>query len=151
MIIAKNREYAQLFTSLFRIRKMHKIYLAITYGPIKKDIKILQDNLTSYEGNKKVIQKAVSHLRVLKSNEEYSLLELKPITGRKHQLRKQLYNIGNPIVGDDKYSFSEKGKKFKAKNIMLHAYKIKFMINNIKYNFEAKYGDEFERFVKRNF
>ena len=151
MIIAKNREYAQLFTSLFRIRKMHKIYLAITYGPIRKDIKILQDNLTSYEGNKKVIQKAVSHLRVLKSNEEYSLLELKPITGRKHQLRKQLYNIGNPIVGDDKYSFSEKGKKFKAKNIMLHAYKIKFMINNIKYNFEAKYGDEFEQFIRRKF
>tara|TARA_Y100000817_G_C16779658_1_gene509972 strand:- start:21 stop:923 length:903 start_codon:yes stop_codon:yes gene_type:complete len=151
MIIAKNREYAQLFTSLFRIRKMHKIYLAITYGPIKKDIKILQDNLTSYEGNKKVIQKAVSHLRVLKSNEEYSLLELKPITGRKHQLRKQLYNIGNPIVGDDKYSFSEKGKKFKAKNIMLHAYKIKFMINNIRYNFEAKYGDEFEQFIRRKF
>tara|TARA_Y100001970_G_scaffold40134_1_gene49413 strand:- start:759 stop:1661 length:903 start_codon:yes stop_codon:yes gene_type:complete len=151
MIIAKNREYAQLFTSLFRIRKMHKIYLAITYGPIRKDIKILQDNLTSYEGNKKVIQKAVSHLRVLKSNEEYSLLELKPITGRKHQLRKQLYNIGNPIVGDDKYSFSEKGKKFKAKNIMLHAYKIKFMINNIRYNFEAKYGDEFEQFIRRKF
>ena len=151
MIIAKNREYAQLFTSLFRIRKMHKIYLAITYGPIRKDIKILQDNLTSYEGNKKVIQKAVSHLRVLKSNEEYSLLELKPITGRKHQLRKQLYNIGNPIVGDDKYSFNKDAKKFKIKNIMLHAYKIKFMINNIKYNFEAKYGDEFEEFIKKKF
>ena len=34
-------------------------------------------------------------------------------------------------------------KKQKLKNIMLHAYKIKFMINNIKYNFEAKYREEF--------
>ena len=151
MIVAKNREYAQLFTSLFRIRKMHKTYLAITHGAVKKDISLLQDNLTTYEKNKKVIQKAISHLKILKSNEEYSFLELKPITGRKHQLRKQLYNIGNPIVGDDKYSFTETGKKLKVKNIMLHAYKIKFMINNIKYNFEAKYGEEFEQFIKRKF
>ena len=151
MIVAKNRQYAQLFTSLFRIRKMHKTYLAITHGSVKADKKLLQDNLVSYEKDKKIIQKAISHLRILKSNDEYSLLELKPITGRKHQLRKQLYNIGNPIVGDYKYSFNKDAKKFKVKNIMLHSYKIKFMINNIKYNFEAKYGDEFEEFLKKKF
>ena len=151
MIVAKNREYAQLFTSLFRIRKIHKTYLAIVHGKIKKDINLLQDNLITYEKNKKVIQKAISYLKILKSNNEYSFLELKPITGRKHQLRKQLYNIGNPIVGDDKYSFSGTDKKFKVKNIMLHAYKIKFMINNIKYNFEAKYGDEFDQMIRRKF
>ena len=151
MIVAKNREYAQLFTSLFRIRKIHKTYLAIAHGMVKKDINLLQDNLITYEKNRKVVQKAISHLRILKSNNEYSFLELKPITGRKHQLRKQLYNIGNPIVGDDKYSFNRASKKFKVKNIMLHAYKIKFMINNIKYNFEAKYGEEFEQFIRRKF
>ena len=151
MIVAKNRQYSQLFTSLFRIRKMHKTYLAITHGSVKADKKLLQDNLVSYEKDKKIIQKAISHLRILKSNDEYSLLELKPITGRKHQLRKQLYNIGNPIVGDYKYSFNKDAKKFKVKSIMLHAYKIKFMINNIKYNFEAKYGDEFEEFIKKKF
>ena len=151
MIIAKNREYAQLFTSLFRIRKIHKTYLAVTYGEVKKDIKLLKDNLITYENKKKIIQKAISHLRILKSNEEYSFLELKPITGRKHQIRKQLYNIGNPIVGDDKYSLNKTNKKLITKNIMLHAYKIKFMINNIKYNFEAKYADEFSQFIKKKF
>ena len=50
------------------------------------------------------MQKAIAYLKILKINEKYSLLELKPVTGRKHQLRKQLFNIGNPIVGDDKYS-----------------------------------------------
>ncbi len=151
MIIAKNREYAQLFTSLFRIRKIHKTYLAITYGEVKKDIKQLIDNLVTYEKKKKVIQKAISHLRILKSNDQYSFLELKPITGRKHQIRKQLYNIGNPIVGDDKYSFNQTSKRPKVKNIMLHAYKIKFMINNIKYNFEAKYGEEFDQLIRKKF
>ena len=151
MIIAKNREYAQLFTSLFRIRKIHKTYLAITYGAVKKDIKLLKDNLVTYEKKKKIIQKAISYLRILKSNDQYSFLELKPITGRKHQIRKQLFNIGNPIVGDDKYSLRESSKKFKAKNIMLHAYKIKFMINDIKYNFEAKYGKEFDQVIRKKF
>ena len=41
--------------------------------------------------------------------------------------------------------------KIKSKNLLLHAYKIKFMINNIKYNFKAKYDSEFENFIKKNF
>ena len=151
MIVAKNREYAQLFTSLFRIRKIHKTYLAIAHGKVKKDLKLLRDDLTSYQKNRKVIQKAISYIKILKSNDEYSFLELKPVTGRKHQIRKQLYNIGNPIVGDDKYSFNQTSKRPKVKNIMLHAYKIKFMINNIKYNFEAKYGEEFDQLIKKKF
>ena len=63
----------------------------------------MRDDLVYYDNNKKNVQKAITNLKVIKSNEGYSLLELNPITGRKHQLRKQLLNIGNPIVGDDKY------------------------------------------------
>ena len=151
MIIAKNREYAQLFTSLFRIRKIHKTYLAITHGRVNKNINILKDELTFYENSKKIIQKAISYLKVIRSNDKNSFLELKPITGRKHQLRKQLYNIGYPIVGDNKYSYKNLEKKHKFKNIMLHAYKIKFMINNVKYNFEAKYSDDFNKILKVKF
>ena len=151
LIVAKNREYAQLFTSLFRIRKIHKTYLAITYGEVSEDISLLEDDLISYDNNKKIVQKAISHLKILKSNGEYSLLELNPITGRKHQLRKQLYNIGNPIIGDNKYFVKKYINKIRSKNLMLHAHKIKFMINNVKYNFKAKYNEEFEDFIKRKF
>ena len=153
LIVAKNREYAQLFTSLFRIRKIHKTYLALTYGKISKNVKILRDNLITYDKGKKIVQKAISHLKVLKSNDHYSYAELNPITGRKHQLRKQLFNLGNPIVGDDKY-FTHKRKKdllYKSNNLMLHAYKIKFMIKNIQYNFKAEYSENFDIFLKRNF
>tara|TARA_B100000242_G_C42984938_1_gene457162 strand:+ start:119 stop:1018 length:900 start_codon:yes stop_codon:yes gene_type:complete len=149
LIIAKNREYAQLFTSLFRIRKIHKTYLAITYGKVNNSIKTMKDNLIYYENKKKIIQKAISNLKILKSNEYCSFLELNPITGRKHQLRKQLLNIGNPIIGDDKY-FLNNTKRIKTKCLMLHAYKIKFMIKNVRYNFKAKYNDIFEQFLKNN-
>jgi len=151
LIIAKNREYAQLFTSLFRIRKIHKNYLAIVHGEIPKSKRTLEDNLVSYQNNKKVIQKAITHLKILKSSEKYSLLELKPITGRKHQLRKQLLNLGNPVVGDNKYSVNKFIKFKKNNNLMLHASKLKFMINNIKYNFEAKYNQEFDNLIKKQF
>ena len=147
LIIAKNRKFAQLFTTLFRIRKIHKTYLALVYGRVNKSIKVMNDNLTYYENNKKITQKAVSNLKVIKSNDGYSLLELNPITGRKHQLRKQLLNVGYPIVGDDKYFLNNRKK---IKNLMLHAYKIKFMINNVQYNFKAKYNDIFKDFLNNN-
>ena len=147
LIIAKNRKFAQLFTSLFRIRKIHKTYLALVHGKVNESIKVMKDDLVYYENDKKIFQKAISNLKVIKSNEGFSFLELNPITGRKHQLRKQLLNIGNPIVGDDKYFFNNRGKN---KNLMLHAYKIKFMINNVQYNFKAKYSDIFEDFLKKN-
>ena len=149
LIIAKNRKFAQLFTSLFRIRKIHKTYLAIVYGKVDKSIKVMKDDLIYHENNKKISQKAVSNLKIIKSNEGYSYLELNPITGRKHQLRKQLLKIGCPIIGDDKYFLNDR-KKIKIKNLMLHAYKIKFMINNIQYNFKAKYNNLFEDFLKKN-
>ncbi len=149
LIIAKNRKYAQLFTSLFRIRKIHKTYLAIVYGKVDKSIKLMKDDLIYYENNKKFFQQALSNVKIIKSNEGYSYLELNPITGRKHQLRKQLLKIGCPIIGDDKY-FLKDQKRIKIKNLMLHAYKIKFMINNIKYNFKAKYNSQFEDFLKKN-
>ncbi len=150
LIIAKNRKFAQLFTSLFRIRKIHKTYLAIVYGKINNSIKSMRDELVYYENNKKISQKAISNLKIIKSNEGYSFVELNPITGRKHQLRKQLLKIGNPIIGDDKY-FLNNRKRIKTKHLLLHAYKIKFMINNIKYNFKAKYNETFKNFLIKNF
>jgi len=150
LIIAKNRKFAQLFTSLFRIRKIHKTYLALVYGKVSSSIKTMRDELIYFENNKKTFQKAISHLRIIKSNEGYSYLELNPITGRKHQLRKQLLTIGNPIIGDDKYFLNDR-KRIKTKDLMLHAYKIKFMINNVQYNFKAKYNKSFENFLDKNF
>ena len=112
-------------------------------------LKELGHNVVIYEKERKIIQKAVSHIKILKSNDQYTLLELKPITGRKHQLRKQLYNIGHSIIGDDKYYVKKDTKFVKSKNLMLHAYEIKFMIKNVKYNFKANLSDSFKEFLDK--
>ena len=89
--MAKTRESAQLLTSLFRLRKVHKTYLAICHGELNKDSGEWNDDLLDMMEKKKLLKKQKHLYKVLDKNSEASLVELKPITGRKHQLRKQLY------------------------------------------------------------
>ena len=104
----------------------------------------------NYEGEKKVKTKAITHYKVLDSNSNYSLLKINPETGRKHQIRKQLLIRGHPILGDSKYRVSK--KKLSKKNIlMLHAYKIHFSINGVKYNFLAEPSFDFKNTLKEKF
>jgi 23S rRNA pseudouridine955/2504/2580 synthase len=146
-IMAKHRESAQLLTSLFRLRKVHKTYLAICHGELKKNSGEWNDDLIRYDNGNKIIEKAKTQYKVLDKNSICSLIEMKPITGRKHQLRKQLYAVGCPIYGDQKYRFSNTDKAIN-KNLMLHSYEIKFMINNKKYTYKALLPDYFKKLLK---
>ena len=137
LIVAKNRKHAQLFTSMFRIRKIHKTYLGIVVGELYKTKGTFIDELFSYEGEKRIKTRAITHFTVINSNNNYSLLKLNPETGRKHQLRKQLLIHGHPILGDTKYRLSINRLK-KTTKLMLHAHKINFSIDGIKYNFLAE-------------
>ena len=70
-----------------------------------------------------------------------------PITGRKHQLRKQLFNIGHSIYGDKKYR-SVTSVKGINKDLMLHSYQIRFKINDKKYTYKALLPDYFKKLIK---
>ena len=150
LIVAKNRQYAQLFTSLFRIRKIQKTYLSIVIGDIKKSKGTFNDILHHYEGVRKIKSKAITHYNVLDSNNNYSLLKLNPITGKKHQLRKQLLIRGHPVLGDSKYRILD--KRYDNKDLlMLHAYKINFSIDGVKYNFLADLPSAFKKKLKEKY
>ena len=148
MIIAKNYSSAKLLTSLFRLRKIHKTYLAICHGIFKNKRGEIRGNLIKYEKEKKISELAITNYNVIYSNNFFSFLELKPITGRKHQLRKQLSFMGNPIVGDSKYNII-KSKDKNEKNLMLHAYKIKFLINDKKFNYKAELPEYFNNYLNK--
>ena len=146
-IMAKNRETAQLLTSLFRLRKVHKTYLAICSGELEKNTGEWNDDLIRYDNGKKIIEKAKTTFKVLDKNSNATLVEMKPITGRKHQLRKQLFNIGHSIFGDKKYK-SLSSSKGTNKNLMLHSHQIRFMINKKKYTYKALIPDYFKKLLK---
>ena len=142
LIIAKNRKSAQFFTSLFRIRKIHKTYLAICLGELNQNSGEFKHVLKRYDKNKMISENAITKFKVIDRNQGYTFLELKPITGRKHQLRKQTSELGIPIVGDSKYS------NFKYKNLLLHSYSIKFIEKDKKFTYYAPLPDFFINFLK---
>ena len=146
-IMAKNRQTAQLLTSLFRLRKVHKTYLAICNGELEQNSGEWNDELIRYDDGKKIVEKAITTFKVIDKNSNSSLVEMKPITGRKHQLRKQLFNIGHSIYGDQKYR-SHSSSKGINKNLMLHSYQIRFMIKDKKYTYKALLPDYFKKILK---
>lgn len=103
-------------------------YYAVVYGNMSKK----EDTLISYLYESKGYEvfltdskrgkKAITKYKVLKQNKNYSLLDIEIKTGRKHQIRVQLKSIGNPIVGDKKYS----DKKSFLRNMALMAYFLEF-------------------------
>ena len=85
---------------------------------------------------------------MLIKNKGISSILFNPQTGKTHQLRIVSKNLGCPIVGDNKYNIIKQKKK-NEKKLMLHAYKIKFLINNKKFNFEAKPPSYFNNFLNK--
>ncbi len=146
-MMAKNRETAQLLTSLFRLRKVYKTYIAICHGEIDKNSGEWNNELIRFDNGKKIFEKAKTLYKVIDKNFDASLVELKPITGRKHQLRKQLFNIGHSIYGDQKYR-SLKSNRGINKDLMLHSFQIKFMIKDKKYTYKALLPDHFKKLLK---
>ena len=94
------------------------------------------------------MKKAETLFKVIDKNTFCSLVEMKPITGRKHQLRKQMLLLGHPIIGDSKYNLENQSSLSKNKHLMLHSNQIKFMINNEKYTFNAPLPTYFEKYLK---
>ncbi len=144
LIVAKNRKTAQQLTSLFRIRKIHKTYLALSLGQLDKKKDTIDNNLIRYEKNKKILERATTHYEIVDSNNSIIFFKLKPITGRKHQIRKHLVDLNCPIIGDNKYFVNSKNKN---SNLMLHSYEIKFIINNKKYKFRAALPEYFKKLI----
>ena len=146
-LIAKNRPTAQLLTSLFRLRKVYKTYIAICHGEISiKDKGSMKNSLIRYEETKKVVENAETYYEILDKNKNSTFIQLKPITGRKHQLRKQLFELGHSIIGDKKYNSYKIQKN--NKKLMLHSYEIKFKIKEKKYTFRATPPEYFRNMLK---
>ena len=113
---------------------------------MKKVKGVFSGDLTRYDKDRKIYESATTNYKILDKNTNSTLLILNPITGRKHQIRKQLFSIGFPVIGDLKYNFPE-NKIHKNNNLMLHAYSIKFMINKKKYKYTVDVPDYFKKML----
>ncbi|MBU6431509.1 MAG: RNA pseudouridine synthase [Patescibacteria group bacterium] len=127
MVFAKTSKGASRLSEQFRNHEVKKIYHAAVLGEMESEKGTIVSHLEKDKNkNKAFVRKfATSDAKeselsyeVIESNGKFSLLKIRPITGRSHQIRAQLSSIGHPIVGDVKYGAS---KSLPDNSIMLSA------------------------------
>jgi len=132
LLIAKNSSTVEFLTNGFKNKTIHKTYIALVYGILKKTSGTIEIPLSKQSlGKIEKVQPdfefgktAITHYKLISQHKNYCKVELKPITGRTHQLRVHCKEIGHPILNDIKYG----GKKVNFKNffsrLCLHAVSI---------------------------
>lgn len=129
IVFAKNQQAAKEIAFSFKKREIEKTYLAVVHGKFLEKKGILNyPLLKDFKNNKEKMivspngDEAITQYEVLAEVDGYSLLQIKPLTGRTHQIRVHLSHINHPIVGDYKYgSYVANGKR-----LHLHAQRIAF-------------------------
>ena len=131
IVIAKNDKAHIDISNQIKNRETSKKYIALVRGIIKEDEATINMPIgRSLKDRKKMAvrkdgKEAIPHFKVLKRFEEYTLLELKIDTGRTHQIRVHMAEIGHPVVGD--YIYSNGKNPFNVIGQMLHSKEIKFI------------------------
>jgi len=121
LLIGKTSSSLLALNKLFEHKKIKKTYKAITMGVMDEE-GIITDTIDGKEAKSKF----KVHRTVPSERFEYlNLVVLSPETGRRHQLRKHLAAIGNPILGDATYG--REGLVLKGKGLYLHAFSLEFM------------------------
>lgn len=156
MLFAKNEEVQYRMQNNWKFAVSQRRYIAVVEGKLETGDGTGKGTIRSYLWESKALivyssnnpedgQLSVTHYRVLKSNNDYSLLECELETGRKNQIRVHLNSIGYPLVGDLKYG----GHASKLKRLALHAHVLSFThpITGEFHAFETPVPPAFEKLV----
>ena len=117
IIYAKSKATQQKIMDEFRQRKVKKTYTALLRG--------IPYNHQGEIKNKIEGLSAETRYKIIGKGKEFSIVEVKPLTGRTNQIRIHFKQIGHPLLGETKYAF-RRDFKIKAKRLMLHAARLEF-------------------------
>ncbi len=150
IVAGKSLEGLQVMGELFKDRSLDKYYYCIVKGVVEKKEQIEGYLYKNHSHNKVTISKEPqegseyikTQYEPIKRTDEYTLLRVKLITGKSHQIRAHLHSIGHPIIGDGKYGDVRVNKFFKKnyklKHQLLHAAELHFP--TLKEGFEGLSG-----------
>ena len=143
LLVAKTPESFKFFQKQFKQRKVEKTYICLVVGKVKQEegsITTLLGRAPSDRRKQKVFlpadpkakgkREAETAYRVLQRFEDYTLLEVKPKTGRKHQIRVHLASIGHPLAGDKMYGFKGQPTPEGLNRHFLHASSLRIPFPN---------------------
>jgi 23S rRNA pseudouridine955/2504/2580 synthase len=161
LILCKKRTALVELHRMLREGEVEKIYLAIAKGiPARTNFEI-SDSLHKYvtsQGERRVAvrddgKSAVTKVKMLKKDASFSLLELRLMTGRTHQIRVHLAHAGHPVLGDDKYGdfpLNHELAKKGVKRLFLHASSLSFShpLSGAALAFKSPLPEEMKRFTE---
>lgn len=154
IIVAKNDKAHINLSEQIKNRKVNKYYVALVRGNVTENNATINMPIARSSKDRKKMavsekgKEAITHFKVLKRYNGYTLLEVKIDTGRTHQIRVHLSEIGYPVVGDEVYSNGK--NKFGVKGQCLHAKRIEFVhpTTNKKMVLEAELPKYFKNILK---
>lgn len=155
LIVAKNDKAHINMSEQIKNREVKKIYIALVRGVVSENEATINMPIgrSTKDRKKMAVRKdgkeAVTHFKVLKRYNKYTLLEVKIDTGRTHQIRVHMAEIGHPVVGDMVYSNGK--NEFGVEGQMLHAKSLDFRhpITGNQMHLEAKLPEYFEKVLEQ--
>ena len=153
LIVAKNDMAHINISNQIKNRDTKKIYIALVRGIVKENEATINMPIGRSKKDRKKMavtkdgKEAVTHFKVIKRYEKFTLIEIKIDTGRTHQIRVHMSEIGYPIVGD--YVYSNGKNPFNVEGQMLHAKQIEFIHPRTckKMNIEAPIPQYFQKII----
>ncbi len=127
LVVAKTETALENLKKQFKDRQVSKTYLALVSGKVEKERSLIEEKIARHPKFRAKFtvapagREAATEYKVIKRFAKFTLLELKPFTGRTHQLRVHLAFLGHPIVGDKLY-----GGKMLVPRQFLHASSLVF-------------------------
>lgn len=136
VIAAKNAESLRILNLKMKERELHKKYICILCGTLKKDSEILKAFLDKNSSENKVYisnkmknknyKTILTKYSVIDKSKKFTLAEIELLTGRTHQIRAHMAYLGYPLLGDGKYGVNRINREMGYKYQALCAYKLKF-------------------------
>ena len=154
LIVAKNDKAHVNMSEQIKNHKVKKTYIALVRGIVKENEATIDMPIGRSNSDRKKMavnkngKNAVTHIKVLKRYDKYTLLEVNIETGRTHQIRVHLSHIGYPIIGD--YTYSNGKNEFGVVGQCLHAKQLEFKhpITDKEMKLEAELPEYFEEILK---
>jgi 23S rRNA pseudouridine955/2504/2580 synthase len=163
LVVAKKRAALVELHRMLREGEVDKTYVALVKGQPPRDAFEIREPLhkhVSASGERRVSvaqggMAAVTKIRVTRKAGDFSVLEVRLLTGRTHQIRVHLAHSGHPVLGDDKYGDFELNRtlaKQGLKRLGLHARKLAFShpVTHERLRLEAPVPPEMARFMERD-